>query len=89
MECPDDNVLVEMVEKAIEPAVMRDLEEHLDSCESCRDVVAALAVRSRERSRTPGAAWVGVDHPELLENETVAGRYVLAKVLGRGGMGTV
>ncbi|MFN0253606.1 MAG: protein kinase domain-containing protein [Kofleriaceae bacterium] len=91
MECPDDNVLVEMVERAIEPAAMRDLEEHLDSCESCRDVVAALAIGSKDRSksRTPGAAWVGVDHPELLENETIAGRYVLAKILGRGGMGTV
>jgi tetratricopeptide (TPR) repeat protein len=91
VECPDDNVLVEMVERAIEPAAMRDLEEHLDSCENCRDVVAALAIGSKDRSksRTPGAAWVGVDHPELLENETVAGRYVLAKILGRGGMGTV
>ena len=91
MDCPDDNVLVEMVERAIEPAAMRDLEEHLDSCENCRDIVAALAVGSKDSSkvRTPGAAWVGVDHPELLETETVAGRYVLEKILGRGGMGTV
>ncbi|MGE0396415.1 MAG: tetratricopeptide repeat protein [Kofleriaceae bacterium] len=89
MECPDDNVLVEMVERAIEPSAMRDLEEHLDSCESCRDVVAALAVGSRDRTQTPAKAFVGIDHPELLENETVAGRYVLEKILGRGGMGTV
>ena len=91
MDCPDDNVLVEMVERAIEPATLRDLEEHLDSCESCRDVVAALAAGSRESSRvrTPGGALAFADHPELLETETVAGRYVLDKILGRGGMGTV
>ncbi len=80
-----------MVERAIEPSAMRDLEAHLDSCESCRDVVAALAVGSKDSStvRAPSSAWTFVDHPELLESETVAGRYVLAKILGRGGMGTV
>jgi len=88
--CPDENLLVDMVEQAADPELVKSLEVHLDSCDSCRDVVAALALGSKEpRAQAPGRAWVGVDHPELLEQETIADRYVLSTVLGRGGMGTV
>ena len=80
-----------MVERAVDPALLHDLEVHIDSCEDCRALVVALAVGSQPPpSKAPrGRAWVGVDHPELLETEMIADRYKLASVLGRGGMGTV
>ncbi|HEX5064056.1 MAG TPA: hypothetical protein VFV99_31990, partial [Kofleriaceae bacterium] len=47
MDCPDDNVLVAMVEQALDPANFAEIEVHIDSCEHCRKIVAAaLASRS-------------------------------------------
>ena len=41
MSCPDDNILVAMVEQQLDPARFAEVEVHIDSCEHCRKIVAA------------------------------------------------
>ena len=99
MACPGDDVLVAMIERALDPTQLSALEVHLDSCESCREVVA-IAVGSRpahglEQTQlatgTPNTLGVDVaaHDPEGLIGSTIAARYRMQSVLGRGGMGTV
>ncbi len=81
MACPDDNQLVAMLEH---PTQFAALEVHMDSCESCRKMVAALAT-----ARTLAIGTPGEDAPAGEDLDVVGDRYVIARVLGRGGMGTV
>ena len=84
MECPDDHVLAAMIEQALDPAAISELEVHFDSCDKCREIVG-LALGS---SPTAAGAPVASDHEGLL-GETIAERYKITSLLGRGGMGTV
>src|SRR5580692_2461113 len=61
------------------------LELHIDSCASCRKVVAALAAGSRTATVPP---FAGID-PMLAAGAIVDGRYEVRRELGRGGMGVV
>lgn len=81
MACPDDNQLVAMLEH---PTQFAALEVHMDSCEHCRKVVAALAT-----ARTLAIGTPGDNAPAGEDLDVVGDRYVIARVLGRGGMGTV
>src|SRR5689334_5520152 len=66
------------------PTEFAALEVHMDSCESCRKMVAALATARTLAIGTPGG-----DAPASEDLDVVGDRYVIARVLGRGGMGTV
>ncbi len=97
MECPDDHVLAAMIEHALDPAAVSELEVHFDSCDKCREVVG-LALGSRPGSQQ-GVSVAGVTlpapapgqggDPEGLLGLTIADRYRVTSLLGRGGMGTV
>jgi eukaryotic-like serine/threonine-protein kinase len=87
MGCPDDNVLVAMVEQALDPALFAEVEVHIDSCEHCRKVVAAAITGKTLAVGTPAP-----DEAEALASlidVSINQRYVIEAVLGRGGMGTV
>src|SRR3569832_66687 len=59
------------------PAALRDsIEDHVDECGACRQLLAAL-IRSRPSTEPPG--W------EVRQ----AGRYIVRERIGRGGMGEV
>src|SRR6185312_101332 len=59
------------------PAALRDsIEEHVDECGACRQLLAAL-IRSRPSTERPG--WEGRQ----------VGRFIVRERIGRGGMGEV
>src|SRR6185312_349132 len=62
-------------------AVFEQLEVHMDSCEACRKAVAAFALGSKPRAK--------IDPFARGEGDSVGDRYVIASVLGSGGMGRI
>ncbi|HSN30875.1 MAG TPA: hypothetical protein VLT45_31520, partial [Kofleriaceae bacterium] len=81
MACPDDNQLVAMLDS---PSRFAELEVHIDTCEHCRQMVAALAT-----ARTMAVGTPGPDGASGEDVDRVGDRYEIKRVLGRGGMGTV
>ena len=73
-----------MLERA-EPGGFADLEDHLGSCESCRQVVAAAARADTFAMGTPQPSSLG----EPMVDVEIGDRYVIDSLLGRGGMGSV
>ncbi len=73
-----------MLERA-EPGGFADLEDHLGSCESCRQVVAAAARADTFAMGTLQPTSVG----EPMVDVEIGDRYVIDSLLGRGGMGSV
>ncbi|MDQ3338363.1 MAG: protein kinase [Myxococcota bacterium] len=71
-----------MVDHALDPAALSQLEVHVDSCEPCRKVVALLALGSQ-----PTVTPRSVNPWATLDAKTA--RYAIASVLGSGGMGRI
>ncbi len=73
VSCPSETRLQAFVDGELEPSEITALSVHLDGCGDCRLVV-------------------GLVQPVPLDDDTTAehvGRYLLRRVLGRGGMGVV
>jgi tetratricopeptide (TPR) repeat protein/predicted Ser/Thr protein kinase len=85
--CPDDNVLVAMAEQSLDPAEFAAVEAHIDTCEGCRQLLAAAVT---ERSLAMGTP--AVDDAESLASfvdVSINDRYIVKALLGKGGMGAV
>ncbi len=81
-----------MVERSLEPHKFAEIENHIDSCESCRRIIAAAVADTPLAIGTPAADSARADDPEPFANfidVSINERYVIDAVLGRGGMGTV
>jgi tetratricopeptide (TPR) repeat protein len=76
MACPDENRLVEYVEGLLPEDGTRAVETHIDSCESCRRVLANFAIGSH-------ADAAPEPFPEAGE------RYTIHDVVGTGAMSVV
>ena len=89
MRCLDDEVLLDVAEgrRALDVAT----EEHLAVCSECRRVLAAAARGAGRtlREEGPGPEGGEPSWDELGQEVVVAGRYVLQRFLGAGGMGVV
>jgi tetratricopeptide (TPR) repeat protein/predicted Ser/Thr protein kinase len=83
--CPDEDLLVAMIERALPASAFAELEHHLDSCDRCREVVAAAAGNATWAVGTPVPL---TDDAPALEG-TIDERYAIVRLIGRGGMGSV
>ena len=75
MRCLDEEMVLGLVEGRLDPAALAGVDDHLDDCPSCRDVVTLVA-----RSRAPAG---------VLERGHTLGRYVVGDLIGAGAMGRV
>ncbi|HEY5920977.1 MAG TPA: serine/threonine-protein kinase [Kofleriaceae bacterium] len=75
MSCLDDATVLGLVEGRLAPELIAGVDEHIDSCVSCREVVTLVA-SSRTSSRV------------LARGDTID-RYVIGDLLGAGAMGRV
>jgi len=85
--CISDDLAAAFVEGGLAASVRTSVEQHLDTCGECRQLVSHL-VRVQQR------ASVGVQTAQpsaelALEPGATVGRYVIERGLGQGGMGTV
>jgi tetratricopeptide (TPR) repeat protein len=88
MSCLSDATLAELVEGRLPPEARAQLDEHLDRCPSCRNLVVEMV---RDGAAASGGA---LDEPAILGSTSlpkgsVVGRYVVLDVIGIGGMGVV
>ncbi len=75
MRCLDDDIVLGLIEGRLAVPILADVDDHLDGCATCRDVVAQVA-----RVQTPA---------HVLPRGHALGRYVIGDLLGTGAMGRV
>src|SRR5437764_4473740 len=82
MECPDEAAFAALVGGELSEDEARALDEHIDACAECFEILAAVA-----EDAAPAAA----EEPpaQRFRRGAKVGRYVLEAVAGIGAMGTV
>ncbi len=75
MTCLDDAMVLGLIEGRVAQATLAGVDEHIDSCASCREVVTTVA----------GARRAG----RILARGDAVGRFVIGDVIGSGAMGRV
>lgn len=88
MTCLDTDVVLAWLANELRPEEVERLEGHVDACAQCRSLLAHLARATTPASDAPQDDDDGASAAPLRRGERV-GRYEIADLLGRGGMGEV
>src|SRR5450432_1236100 len=78
MTCAGNNTIAALIAGAIDATAARRLEAHLDTCSTCRQLVADL-----------GRGLSALDDDRLPRPGDRLGRYAIERAIGVGGMGVV
>jgi serine/threonine protein kinase len=84
MDCVGDNTLVQFVEGRLGGAVRDQVEAHLASCSTCRELVSELG-----KSSVVPLPAATKDATLFSPGELIAGRYEVVRFIASGGMGEV
>ncbi|MCA9649346.1 MAG: serine/threonine protein kinase, partial [Myxococcales bacterium] len=85
MSCPSDIELAELLQGLVADERREAIEDHLDECEDCRQLVVALV----DTIAAPRRSSVDPDEPGDLDVGAKVGRYEITRRIGDGGMGRV
>ena len=95
-DCPSESEILDLAEGRLASEPRQKVLAHLDGCDECRQIVAALApeIAGQGTKRTEDAANSEPPEPRSFEREmrpgrVVAGRYRIERFIGAGGMGAV
>ena len=98
--CPSESTVLAFVEGELAPSERAEVERHLAGCEECRVLVSELA-RKDEAPEAPALADTSLapsgprastkptPMAPVTTGDVLAGKYVVERVLGMGGMGVV
>ncbi|MBC8134034.1 MAG: protein kinase, partial [Deltaproteobacteria bacterium] len=82
MDCPEPTEIADLLDGRLSAVDIQHVEEHLDACSRCAELVAVAVSRGTTPMRTTG----GVN---VFPSDTKLGRYEVRRWIGRGGMGDV
>jgi tetratricopeptide (TPR) repeat protein len=90
--CPPDDTLAALIAGVLEEARVDAIRAHVDSCESCRGILVAVA-KGTPAGATPELDATAVDvrryRAGAPKPASLPARYRIERVLGEGGMGRV
>jgi serine/threonine-protein kinase len=93
MPCPDEATILAFGRGEGDPALRRSVSEHIKECDECRSLVSAVlrssSVIPAARPLEPTVPAAPASEAPVKTGETLAGKYVVERVLGAGGMGVV
>lgn len=94
MRCLADTELIQLIDGSLPPELGACLEEHIDHCESCFQVVATV-LRGHSAVHRPNSAWStapeygAVPAYDVQGEQEIGRRYLVLELIGQGGMGQV
>jgi eukaryotic-like serine/threonine-protein kinase len=83
--CLSEDQVLAFSEGALSRQQRREVDQHLDSCSLCCDLVIGVAARTSTTRADDSALWSS----NLQPDEIIAGRYRIEHFIARGGMGEV
>jgi tetratricopeptide (TPR) repeat protein len=90
MACLDDNTLAAFLGGTLSTADRAEVERHVETCPTCRALVAELLKQERSTSGEPNDTLPSSQpRPSAPKPGRAIGRYVLQELIGQGGMGAV